>query len=344
MTRQQCRFCGKNLVENNYYEWFGYYECEICGKYILPESTIVNMSKYDVDKIKAYLFYNKISDRCAFIGTQEAFEKYKKNKPSSTAFLVSSETVENWYPKTFAERIDQIILWLAKQTKYMGAEVSIDISNASCLFFIKNKESNFADWVKEIEFYIEYLKANYYIHSNVDAQSIIIMNGMRMTLLHSAWERVYELQRNQSMNKDVFVAMTFHKSANEIRQAIKKGIDCAGYSSVLMDEIVHNHQIVPEMLRLIKESRFVIMDITQPNYGAYYEAGYAQGLGKEVIITCKREVWDQKDFICEKDKDCIYKQLSTKPHFDIAQKQVLVWKDYADLTKQLSEWIKHIIG
>ncbi len=344
MTRQQCRFCGNNLVENNYHDWFSCYECEICGKYILPESTILNMSKYDVNKLKAYLFYNKISDRCAFIGTQKAFQNYINKYPSSTAFFVSPETVENWYPKTFAERIDQIILWLAKQTKYLGAEVSFDTSNATCLFFIKNDESNLGDWSNEIEFYIEYLKVNNYIHSNVDVRLAFLEKKMHMTLSHSAWERVYELQRNQSMTKDVFVAMTFHKSANEIRQAIKKGIDSAEYSSVLMDEIVHNHQIVPEMLRLIKESRFVIMDITQPNYGAYYEVGYAQGLGKEVIITCKREVWDQKDFVCEKDKDCRYKQLSTKPHFDIAQKQVLVWDDYADLTKKLTEWIKHLIG
>ena len=29
-----------------------------------------------------------------------------------------------------------------------------------------------------------------------------------------------------------------------------------------------------------------------------------------------------------------------KPHFDIAQKQILIWNDESDLTKKLSEWIK----
>ena len=122
----------------------------------------------------------------------------------------------------------------------------------------------------------------------------------------------------------------------------------AGYSAELMDEIIHNHQIVPEMLRLILESRFLIMDITQPNFGAYYEAGYAQGLGKEIIVTCQEEVFNQKKYECEfipkDDKTCWLKEVATKPHFDIAQKQILVWKDYADLTKKLSEWIKFIIG
>ena len=32
-----------------------------------------------------------------------------------------------------------------------------------------------------------------------------------------------------------------------------------------------------------------------------------------------------------------------KPHFDIAQKQILVWNDYDDLAKKLCEWIKALI-
>lgn len=154
-------------------------------------------------------------------------------------------------------------------------------------------------------------------------------------------EKADNLQKSQ--NREVFVAMSFHESADAIRKAIKRGIENANFSSLLMDEVKHNHQIVPEMLRLIKETRFMIMDITQPNFGAYYEAGYAQGLGKEVIITCSQTVWNQKDFLCDLDEKCSYKQIATKPHFDIAQKQILVWKDYDDLTKQLTEWIKLLI-
>jgi len=31
------------------------------------------------------------------------------------------------------------------------------------------------------------------------------------------------------------------------------------------------------------------MDVSFPNYGAYYEAGYAIGKGKQVIICCSAE-------------------------------------------------------
>ena len=131
--------------------------------------------------------------------------------------------------------------------------------------------------------------------------------------------------------------MAFNTETDDTRKAIKAGIEKAGYSPEFIDEIKHNRQIVPEMFRLIRESRFLILDITDPNYGAYYEAGYALGLGKEVIICCSSDVFN-KDYTNVENAKYI------KPHFDILQKQVLIWKDYEDLTNKLCEWIKAIIG
>ena len=33
-----------------------------------------------------------------------------------------------------------------------------------------------------------------------------------------------------------------------------------------------------------------------------------------------------------------------RPHFDIAQKQILIWKDYQDLAHKLTEWIKALFA
>lgn len=77
---------------------------------------------------------------------------------------------------------------------------------------------------------------------------------------------------------------------------------------------------MPEIFHGIEKSKFVVVDITKQNYGAYYEAGYAQALGKEVIVCCKKEVFDNPD---------------TKPHFDIAQKSMILWEDDQDLLNKL---------
>ena len=130
--------------------------------------------------------------------------------------------------------------------------------------------------------------------------------------------------------------MAFNDGTKETREAIRAGVEKAGFSTEFIDEIVHNHQIVPEMFRLIRECRFLILEISDPNYGAYYEAGYALGLGKEVIICCNNEVF-RKEYDTEEEKKYA-KYL--RPHFDIAQKQILIWTDYDDLSKKLCEWIK----
>ena len=47
----------------------------------------------------------------------------------------------------------------------------------------------------------------------------------------------------------------------------------------------------------IRNSRMMIADLTDQNRGAYWEAGFAEGLGKPVIYTCEETVFDHKDHI-----------------------------------------------
>lgn len=132
--------------------------------------------------------------------------------------------------------------------------------------------------------------------------------------------------------------MAFNDGTKCTREAIRQGIIDAGYSPEFIDEIIHNHQIMPEMFRLIRECRLLVLEISDPNFGAYYEAGYALGLGKEVIICCKSDVFSKK---YETDEEKKYERYM-KPHFDIAQKQILVWQDKKDLAERLPEWIKAV--
>lgn len=359
--------CTGKTPDNKY----TYMSCSNCGNYILSIDKIVlfSSSKSNIvankEKLAHYLFYNNKdkADKDCFIGTKKEFQQFKveQNKYESDypCFYLEASTVDNWYPKTFAEKINYALLKLSEELKYDGDSIILCYEQAKFIFFTTNPYDSSDEEIfrqDQIVYYLKSLTDLGYIEkiNNDDFRryetALFDSNPhIEITITPIGLDKIYELQQSLKLNKQVFVAMSFHKSKNRIRKAIKDGIFNAGYSIEIMDEIVHNHQIVPEMLRLIKESRFLVMDITEPNLGAYYEAGYAQGLGKEVIITCREDIFNQKEFICEKvtqneDKKCRYKEISTKPHFDIAQKQILVWKNYKDLTKKLSEWIKYIIG
>lgn len=141
----------------------------------------------------------------------------------------------------------------------------------------------------------------------------------------SGWQKINELHRKNSAIKQAFIAMSFGAETKEIREAFRRAIEASGYAVQIIDEKEHNHQILPEILYEIKRSKFVVVDVTYPNYGAYYEAGYAQGLEKEVIICCRKDVLGNS---------------KNKPHFDIAQKSMVVWEDIEDLESRLKRRIE----
>ena len=141
----------------------------------------------------------------------------------------------------------------------------------------------------------------------------------------AGWLKIDDIHRKNSAVKQAFIAMAFNDETKEIREAFRKAIEASGYAVCIIDEKEHNHQILPEILYEIKRSRFVVVDVTCPNNGAHYEAGYAQGLEKEVIICCRKDVLDDPE---------------NKPHFDIAQKAMVVWKTIEDLEERLKRRIE----
>lgn len=81
---------------------------------------------------------------------------------------------------------------------------------------------------------------------------------------------------------------------------IAPAIERAGFEPVRIDRTLHNKKIDDEILVQIRKSKFVVCDLTYENLGAYYEGGFAQGLGKEVFFICEKEFFD-----------------SHPPHFDL---------------------------
>jgi len=313
-----------------------HYNCEMCGEYVIQSGYYYDINR---DKFISFLYYNheKLNPKYPnkkkiyILGSEELLNSYREKYPNS--HLLTPEIIENWYPKTFSEKVDLFLLNLYNKSKYMGDNVTIPFEEAenACFTVRSTGESN-GNTIEQVNFFIKYLKEQELITYQTSFE--------KYCLAPKGYQRVDELQKINSSNPNVFVSMAFNDETKDTREAIRKGIIDAGYSPEFIDEIIHNHQIVPEMFRMIRECRFLILDITDPNYGAYYEAGYALGLGKEVIICCSKEVFIKK---YETDEEKKY-QKYLKPHFDIAQKQILVWDDHKDLTHKLSEWIKAVIG
>ena len=141
------------------------------------------------------------------------------------------------------------------------------------------------------------------------------------------WKRIDSITHSNRNSRQGFIAMEFSDNTDAIGEDFSSAIKAAGYNPMIIRDKDHNNQIVPEILSEIDKSSFLVMDVSFPNYGAYYEAGYALGKGKQVIICCSSERFEDED-------------KRNRPHFDIAQKSMVIWNSREELVEKLRKRIE----
>ncbi len=335
-----CPVCGYTATSYPDYEHFTvFYECPVCGRFELKYPT--EDSSFNRNHLAAYLTYHKFETyeyRYHTVQDKEFCDKYRQefdngHNVCGRPVHMDAEMVEAWYPKTFSERIDQILLYFGNHILHIGQQKTFSYQELLGIAFIDrwekvivNPYNSLGTWnmrddddcEQELHYVLDYLVACNYITYNSGGSEEEYVD---LTISPDGYARIDELQKNSSYGNSVLVAMSF-QNTEPLREAIRKGIKDAGYTATFIDEVQHNDFITPELLKHIKDSKFVVVDLTHQNNGAYFEEGYAMGLGKPVIQLC------QKD---------------TKLHFDIAQKNTIMWDTEADIPKCLYNRIKATI-
>ena len=172
---------------------------------------------------------------------------------------------------------------------------------------------------EEVRYLLEYL---------IEQNWIDLRKGYVLTV--EGYARLAELETANTESSKGFVAMWFDDSTDEAwEEGIKRGIVDAGYEAVRIDQKEHVNKIDDEIIAEIRRSRFVVADFTQGKDGArggvYYEAGFAHGLGIEVIFTCREDALSDV-------------------HFDTRQYNHIVWKKPEELRQRLAARISAVIG
>ena len=108
-------------------------------------------------------------------------------------------------------------------------------------------------------------------------------------------------------------------------KAIEPAVKSLGFVPIRIDSKEHVDTVMDQIIAEIKESRFVIADFTGQRGGVYFEAGFAKGLGLDVIWCCREDDMD-------------------KLHFDVKGFNIIVWNNCEELEKRLRDRIRAIIG
>lgn len=123
-----------------------------------------------------------------------------------------------------------------------------------------------------------------------------------------------------------FVAMSFDAALDAAyEQGIEPAVktDC-GFDVIRVDRVEHVDNINDKMIHDIRRAQFMVADFTQHRPGVYFEAGFALGLGRIVIWTCRRD-----DFHAA--------------HFDTRPYNHIIWETPAELREKLGARIQAVI-
>jgi hypothetical protein len=229
---------------------------------------------------------------------------------------------------TVGEKAEKLLTFLANEFPKPGETIATNI-----VFSVEGLEVSsvdqpkvFVDSVKlagvswsldlrELEFLVyEYLVS--------EKEFLRKVAGSNLQISPKGWSQIDSLRHGNPQSRIAFIAMWFDESTNDAWAAIEKGIRAAGYEPLRIDQKQHNNKIDDEIVAAIRRSKFVVSDFTKQRGGVYFEAGFAKGLGLEVIWLCR------KDEIGE-------------VHFDTRQYSHIVWE--ADKLDELSKSLKNRI-
>lgn len=318
--KKVCPVCGMEH-EITPTEWGDLYRCTENRCYKIHQSVFYAAEPVELER-RLNVIYNFVEEKpydikSGFLYYWEFFYE-ATNEISSNERRINVFHLMKNYPYQVIDRLDSILLNLAKDYPLLSDVFQPD-ALAELRFRRLYSESNERDMEILSIFsalfnykYIEVARGN----GRPDLHEYrIALNG---------WKRIAELRKTNGTSTQGFIAMSFAPEAKYIEDAIKAGIVAANFNPQIIKDKEHNNYIMPEIFHEISKSRFLVVDITIPNYGAYYEAGYAQALGKEVIVCCQKQIFDDP---------------TKRPHFDIAQKSMIVWNDPEDLIERLKNRI-----
>lgn len=259
--------------------------CPRCGPYLISQS--LDSSKFPLPDSERY--------RLSFWSRQRQLEG--RDRPVLHSHSIKAIIAELPNPRT-SSKPDLLLVALSRLFPDVGQTLSVDWGRDFPLACARSSG--------EVKFHFRALKERGYIAG--EGNAAITLPG---------WERIEHLEHDPGVSKNAFVAMPFTDDMLTVfRLAFAPAIEKAGFQPVLANDPQHNEKIDARILTEIKRSRFVVADSTGRNAGVYFEAGYAIGLPRPVIWTCRTE--NESDM-----------------HFDTRQYNHILWKSADDLREQL---------
>jgi hypothetical protein len=242
--------------------------CESCGDYYASYELT-----RDIDRLSA-------EERAHISGWIR--DRWRRNERNITILSHDIPALLQGVPKLSpAEKAHHLLLTLARVSGKPGKEIPrSDIRHSDAWALDPPELTIYAMWLRQKGFVYPYETNDRYI---------LTLDG---------WVEVDRLQRQRAANATLaFMAMPFGDVRLDtiVKDHFVPAARRAGYDLRRLNE-GQPAGLIDDQLRVrLRTARFVIADLTSGNQGAYWEAGFAEGLDTPVIYTCERSVFDSPD-------------------------------------------------
>ena len=238
-----------------------YFECPRCGLFGLTrsaESTLPGL--LTTPRSAAVLSY--------------AISRTPRQRPDTPVFDSSQckRMVEADFLPTPQEQAENLIRWLGEHLSGPGEGVNLLYTSHGGIIGAQSEHG-----------------FRFIVNGLID-QAFLLQHPLGVTLSFNGWARYEQLRRGVPTGRKAFMAMEYGNSllSRIVNNYFRPAVAETGFLLRRLDDEAPAGLIDDRLRVEIQSSRFLIVDLTDKNAGAYWEAGYAEGLGKPVIYTCEQ--------------------------------------------------------
>jgi hypothetical protein len=289
-----------------------YYSCPRCGNYQIEGFTLAQIKSLLGDRQRAAILSHWIRTK---------YEAMNRDAPESESIILTPDLIKNIVrqsPPSCAEQANRFVLWLGNSKHPPGELIFVRAATHQSIMGAVTPEG--------FKLVLDYLLERRLLGPQASSGP----DGLaKIALTVQGWEYYEELRRGAVESRKAFMAMEYGHSDldNVFENLLRPAVKQTGFDLFILPERPMAGLIDDRLRVEIRTSRFLIADLTHENGGAYWEAGYAEGLGRPVIYTCEEKKFEE-----------------LKTHFDTNHHLTIKWDaNTADKLKRTAEELKATI-
>jgi hypothetical protein len=256
------------------------YECQVCGLYDASDTALetgLDTQHDQLSSIQRAILSHRI---------REANDA-GRDPPLLTTYVID-DVIQNGRLPSPAQQAINIIRWVGERVARTGMPAA-DLPE-SFHAAVGSPNRNFALRIAKQLASAGYLSA-------IDCGHLQSPDEiMEVDLTLAGWAEFEKESRGQISGGYGFIALKFSDPVLDpfVTDVVKPAVSELGYELVDMRDAAEAGIIDNVMRARIRDAAFVLVDLTHANAGAYWEGGYAEGLGKPVLYLCNRQIFEEQ--------------------------------------------------